>query len=149
MIRVMKNSIRGWVAVFSICLGFVYGPAYSADMGGSISGKVAISKELQSKVGPNAALFIIARPNGMTAGPPSAVKRIAAPITFPVSFELSGKDGMMSGGVLSGEFTLTARVSQSGSASPAGAGDLLASQPLNGVKPGGKPVVLTIDQEKK
>lgn len=121
--------------------------AFAAE--GVISGKVTISKDLQSKIGPTAALYVIARPKGMLAGPPAAVKRFVAPITFPVSFELSGKDSMMPGPALSGEYTLVARVSQTGSASPAAAGDLLASQTVNAAASGGKPVTLVIDTEKK
>jgi tetratricopeptide (TPR) repeat protein len=43
---------------------------------------------------PNAVLFIIARAAGQTAGPPAAVKRIAAP-TFPLEIDLSAADSMM------------------------------------------------------
>lgn len=116
---------------------------------GAIQGTVQISKQLKGKLSSTAALYIIARPNGVTAGPPVAVKRFTTPLNFPIAFEITSNDAMMPGSPLEGEFTLTARVSQKGSASPAAAGDLLASKPVNGVKPGGKPVTIEINEEKK
>jgi len=77
------------------------------------------------------------------------VKRIPSPIQFPVSFEIGAGDRMMPEGPFSGQFTVMARVSQSGSASPVNPGDLIVSQAANGVSPGGKSVTLKIDQEKK
>jgi hypothetical protein len=115
----------------------------------AIQGTVQISKQLKGKLSPTAALYIIARPNGETAGPPVAVKRFTMPLNFPISFEITANDAMMPGSPLEGEFTLTARVSQKGSASPAAAGDLVASKPVNGVKPGGKSVTIEISEEKK
>jgi hypothetical protein len=115
----------------------------------AIRGSVQISQPLKAKISPTAALYIIVRPNGVTAGPPVAVKRFTTPLNFPISFEITANDAMMPGTPLEGEFTLTARVSQKGSASPAAAGDLLASKPVNGAKPGGKAVTLEINEEKK
>ncbi|MGZ7079187.1 MAG: c-type cytochrome biogenesis protein CcmI/CycH, partial [Thermoanaerobaculia bacterium] len=42
----------------------------------------------------NGVLFVIARPEGVTSGPPVAVKRIAA-ATFPMTIDLSAADSMM------------------------------------------------------
>jgi hypothetical protein len=116
---------------------------------GSISGTVKIAPALQEKISPTAALYIIARPDGVTSGPPVAAKRITAPLKFPVHFVISSADAMMPGTSFQGKFTLMARIAQSGSASPAAAGDLQTSKPLNGVKPGKKSVTLTIDEERK
>jgi hypothetical protein len=115
----------------------------------AIRGTVQIAQPLKGKISSTAALYIIVRPNGMTAGPPVAVERFTTPLNFPISFEITANDAMMPGTPLEGEFTLTARVSQKGSASPAATGDLLAAKPVNGVKPGGKAVTLEINEEKK
>jgi hypothetical protein len=115
----------------------------------TIHGTVTLSSKLKSKIAPTAALYIIARPNGVTAGPPVAVKRFTTPLKFPVEFSISANDAMMPGTPLEGAFTLMARVSQRGSASPASPGDLQTSKPLNGVKPGGKSVTLEINEERK
>jgi hypothetical protein len=151
MILVMKNKIFGFLTIFAafLFIGVGAGTNYSQAADGTISGKVLLSKELKDKVGPTAVLYIVARPNGMTAGPPTAVKRIPGPIQFPVSFEIGASDRMMPDGPFAGQFTIMARISQSGSASPVSPGDLIVSQPANGVSPGGKPVSLKIDQEKK
>ncbi|MGA8809101.1 MAG: hypothetical protein WB973_14585 [Thermoanaerobaculia bacterium] len=61
---------------------------------------------------PNAVLFIIARAAGQTAGPPAAVKRIAAP-TFPLDIDLSTADSMM-GQPLPATIRIEARIDSDG-----------------------------------
>jgi len=63
---------------------------------------------------PNAVLFIIARAAGQTAGPPAAVKRIAAP-TFPLDVDLSAADSMM-GQPLPATVRIEARLDSDGDA---------------------------------
>jgi cytochrome c-type biogenesis protein CcmH len=47
-----------------------------------------------AKASASGVLFVIARPEGVTAGPPIAVKRIPA-ATFPITIDLSSADSMM------------------------------------------------------
>jgi hypothetical protein len=115
----------------------------------SIHGVIKLAPQFKGKLSSTAALYVIVRPNGVTAGPPVAVKRFATPLSFPIEFDITANDAMMPGTPLEGEFTLMARVSQKGSASPAAAGDLQTSKPVNGVKPGAKSVTLEINEEKK
>lgn len=68
----------------------------------------------KSKVSPNAILFVFARAEGVTAGPPSAVKRLAG-VTFPLSFDLSSADSMM-GQPLPPRVRLEARLDSDGNA---------------------------------
>ena len=63
---------------------------------------------------PNAVLFIIARAAGQSAGPPAAVKRIAAP-TFPLDIDLSAADSMM-GQPLPATVRIEARLDSDGDA---------------------------------
>lgn len=149
-VLVMKKLPK-LISILSVSLALVsQSSSFAAEPAAkAIQGKVQIAQQLKGKISPTAALYIIARPNGVTAGPPVAVKRFTTPLNFPISFEITANDAMMPGTPLTGEFTLTARVSQKGSASPAAAGDLLASKPVNGVKPGGKPLTLEINEEKK
>ncbi|MFL5813120.1 MAG: hypothetical protein ACJ763_06040 [Bdellovibrionia bacterium] len=146
------NNLPKLISILSVSLALLSQPGSSFAAGASsksIQGTVQITKQLKDKLSSTAALYIIARPNGVTAGPPVAVKRFTTPLNFPISFEITANDAMMPGTPLEGEFTLMARVSQKGSASPAAAGDLLASKPVNGVKPGRKPVTIEINEEKK
>jgi hypothetical protein len=146
------NKLPKLISVLSVSLALLSQTSASYAAGPSaksIQGTVQISKQLKGKISSTAALYIIARPNGVTAGPPVAVKRFTMPLNFPISFEITSNDAMMPGTPLEGEITLMARVSQKGSASPAAAGDLLASKPVHGVKPGGKPVTIEINEEKK
>jgi hypothetical protein len=90
----------------------------------TITGHVNLSAELQKTLKPTAVLYIIARHSGETAGPPVAVKRFPQPILFPVDFTLSAQDAMMPDTPFEGKLAITARVSQSGSATPVNPGDI-------------------------
>jgi len=103
------------------------GPASSASArdasGGDatgITGLVRLAPELRDRVGPGDVLFVIARRG---SGPPFAVTRILAP-RFPAAFRIGPEDVMTPGATLQGEFTLSARLSKTGSAGPAQPGDL-------------------------
>jgi tetratricopeptide (TPR) repeat protein len=73
-----------------------------------------LSPQAKAKAGPNAVLFVFARAEGVTAGPPAAVKRIAA-ATFPMTFDLSAADSMM-GQPLPPRVRLEARLDSDGNA---------------------------------
>jgi hypothetical protein len=71
-------------------------------------------------------LFVIAR---KAAGPPFAVKRIASP-RFPLAYRLGPEDAMMAGSAFEGEVRVSARLSRTGTAGPAEAGDLEGEHPV-------------------
>src|SRR3954453_15539749 len=89
---------------------------------------------------PNAVLFVIARAAGQTAGPPAAVKRIAAPI-FPLDIALSAADSMM-GQPLPATVRIEARLDSDGDAMTKNPSDPHASQ--DGVATNGAKVSLAL-----
>ena len=97
-----------------------------------VSGEIDIAPELRSKLGPNAVLFVFAR---RPSGGPIAAKRLARP-EFPVRFFLGQEAVMFEGEELSGEVEVEVRISQSGTAGPATAGDLSGEPEQNPLKVG-------------
>jgi tetratricopeptide (TPR) repeat protein len=71
-------------------------------------------------------LFLFARANGQTAGPPAAAKRLTVD-SFPFTAELSDADSMM-GQPLPASMTIQARVDADGDPTTKGLGDLAARQ---------------------
>lgn len=91
---------------------------------GVITGKISLAPLLErSTIRPSAAIYLIARPAGQTAGPPVAVKQFLQPFHFPIEFTLSKSDAMMPNTPFQGSFDITVRLAQSGSATPASPGD--------------------------
>lgn len=90
-------------------------------------------------------LWVMIRPEGVSAGPPIGVKRIASP-TFPVDLDLSNGDAMMQDTRISDipSLTLQARISLSGS--PAAQSGDFQSNPLNISTQAADSVELRIDQ---
>jgi len=88
--------------------------------GPEIVGTITIATDLAGRISDAPVLFIIAR---KTAGPPFAVKRIAAP-RFPLPYRLGPEDVMMAGSAFEGEVRISARLSRTGSAGPPQPGDL-------------------------
>lgn len=82
----------------------------------SIAGTVLLSAKLSA--GPGDVLYLIAKKSATTL----AVRRIDKP-AFPLEFQLSGADAMVSGVPFEGPVDLVARLSRSGDAIPA-KGDL-------------------------
>jgi hypothetical protein len=76
----------------------------------SISGEISIKGDT-----PKGVLYIFAKKFGGKMPMPLAVKRIEKP-RFPIKFELSQKDAMMKHIPFEGPFTISARISPSGSA---------------------------------
>ena len=74
----------------------------------SISGTIELDEFLSSKIPEQGTLFLIARPEGVTGGPPLAVKRHSL-IKFPFDFKISQKNVMMEGNTFEGSITITAR----------------------------------------
>ena len=113
----MRNLV--FTVIFALAV-----PACTSKKETVVVGTIQMAVELQSKIAPSAALYIIARPIGAQGGPPLAAQRVAQPFRFPIEFKLTQADAMAPDQPFQGEVTVTARVSQSGSASPASAGDI-------------------------
>jgi hypothetical protein len=112
---------------------------------GRIEGRISLSPALKkAKIADTAALYVIARPAGAQGGMPLAVLRLPAQ-GFPVAFSLSQDNVMMQGSSFSGKVQLSARVAQSGSATPVSAGDLEMKKPLT-VEVGKSGVELKLDR---
>ena len=91
-----------------------------ASSGPEIRGTITIAQALAGRINDAPVLFIIAR---KAAGPPFAVKRIAAP-RFPLPYRLGSEDVMMAGSAFEGEVHISARLSRTGAAGPPQPGDL-------------------------
>jgi cytochrome c-type biogenesis protein CcmH len=87
---------------------------------------IAITLNSSKPAPPNAVIFVLARAEGVTAGPPIAVKRIPA-TAFPISVQLSAADSMM-GQELPPRVRIEARVDSDGVATTKTADDISASQ---------------------
>jgi hypothetical protein len=105
--------------------------AASAD-GTAIRVTVNLDASARSRSDLGQVLYVIARPAGMTAGPPVAVKRLAGG-PWPMTFELSSADSMM-GQKLPPQLRIDARLDADGDAKTHTAGDIAAA--LDGVAAG-------------
>ena len=76
-------------------------------------GTISIDPGLKVSLNPNAGLFIFARPEGVDAGPPLAVKRHSV-FQFPFEFDIGQLNTMMEGSQFEGAMNLTARLDQDG-----------------------------------
>ncbi len=118
-------------------------PPQAASAGPSITGRVTLSPGLAAQVQPGDTVFIFARsPQGSRM--PLAVQRARA-ADLPLDFKLDDSSAMSPALRLSSaaEVRIEARISRSGSATPA-TGDLIGAGPV--VKPGASRVEVTIDQ---
>jgi len=97
----------------------------STDPGKEISGIVILPEEQAENAPKDGVLFLVARPEGATAGPPLAAKKHSL-IKFPFKFTLGAGDVMRPGVKFEGKMTITARLDQDGVASSS-AGDLFGS----------------------
>lgn len=90
-----------------------------------------------------AVLFVIVRPEGQTAGPPLAVRRIPRP-EIPLTVEIGPDDAMIAGTLFPDRVVVEARIDQDGIATTRGAGDW-SSQAEPAVPGGEARLVLTPD----
>ena len=109
--------------------------------GDPISGTVRLADGLPA-VPDGAVLFIIARRG--EAGPPLAVKRIAAP-SFPLDFTLGPEDRMIQALPFEGPLRISARLDADGNATTRAPGDLQGAAP-DTVEPGATGVPVLIDE---
>jgi cytochrome c-type biogenesis protein CcmH len=110
------------------------------DAGPPITGTVSLADGLAVPGG--AVLFIIARRGD--AGPPLAVKRIAAP-RFPLDFTLGPEDRMIQALPFAGPLAISARLDADGNATTREPGDLQGSAP-GSVEPGASGIAVRIDE---
>ncbi len=89
----------------------------------NISGTIRVSGALEGSVPAQGMLFVIARPAGVTAGPPLAVLRIPAP-RFPVAFEIGPANVMIPSMRFQGDIGITVRLDSDGNAMTKLPGDL-------------------------
>lgn len=108
--------------------------------GPSISGEVRLG---EATAPPGAMLFVIARPSGVTGGPPLAVLRVPNP-SFPFAFELSQKNVMIPSMRFDGEMDVTARLDGDGNAMTKDEADLDGRAPA-AYAPGDRDVVITLE----
>ena len=94
--------------------------------GAAVRGNVRLSSSAEGAQG---TLFIIARPQGASGGPPLAVLRVAAP-EFPFAFELGPDQVMIPGMRFEGPIDLTARLDGDGDAMTRDPGDPQTESPL-------------------
>lgn len=113
--------------------------------GGIIAGRITLDPKLADRVHPTDVLFIIVR---RPQGPPRpiAVKRVDNP-HFPVSFEITNEDVMLSGSELRGMVEVIARVDRDGQAGPPEAGDLEGAFDRNPTLVGGRDLEIVINKE--
>jgi cytochrome c-type biogenesis protein CcmH/NrfG len=107
-------------------------PVAAATDGTAIRVTVNLDPSARNRSDLGQVLYVIARPAGMTAGPPVAVKRLAGG-PWPMTFELSSADSMM-GQKLPPQLRIDARLDADGDAKTHTAGDIAAG--LDGVAAG-------------
>lgn len=78
-----------------------------------VSGTISFDPKVKVSLSPSAGLFIFARPEGVDAGPPLAVKRHSV-FEFPFEFEIGQLHTMIEGTQFEGTLSLTARLDQDG-----------------------------------
>jgi cytochrome c-type biogenesis protein CcmH len=113
--------------------------------GKTIAGKITVAPKLKDEIDGRAALFIIVRQAGGSAGPPLAVKKIDKP-TFPLHYSIGPENVMMQGTAFAGKLTITARLDKDGNAMTREAGNLLGDYKMNPVDAGSQNVDLVLDQ---
>lgn len=110
----------------------------------AIHGSIELAPELAREGPRGATLFVIARPAGVTRGPPLAVRRFASP-TLPLDFQIGPQHAMVQGIPFAGEIQLTVRLDGDGDAMTRQPGDLSGSAEV-AVAPGTRGVRIVLDQ---
>jgi tetratricopeptide (TPR) repeat protein len=77
-----------------------------------VEAPIHVTLDSKTKLAPGAVVFVIARAEGVAAGPPAAVKRLTG-VTFPITFDLTSADSMM-GQPLPPRVRLEARIDSDG-----------------------------------
>lgn len=98
-------------------------PSAAASSSAPIRGEIDLASELVSARPGGGVLFVIARPQGATAGPPLAVLRIPSP-EFPLAFSIGPENVMIPSMQFAGPISLSARLDADGNAMTRGPGDI-------------------------
>ncbi len=85
-----------------------------------------IDAATKARAGANGVIYVVARPAGVTAGPPVAVKRLPAS-SFPLTFDLTSADSMM-GQPLPASIRVEARLDSDGDAATKNPSDPYAAE---------------------
>jgi hypothetical protein len=115
--------------------------AATASSGAPVAGTVVLAPEFAGRTPADAVLFIIARRG---AGPPLAVKRVAAP-RFPHAFSIGPDDRMIQAMPFAGPLELSARIDTDGNATSRSPGDVTGTAQGGPVEPGAEGVVIVLD----
>ena len=113
--------------------------------GGNISGTITVAPALEGSLPAGAMLFVIARPAGVTGGPPLAVLRIPSP-HFPLPFEIGPANVMIPSMRFQGDIEITARLDSDGNAMTRTPGDLSGAT-RETHRPGATGVSIVLDQK--
>ncbi len=101
-------------------------PMPTAAGGQSVRITLDLDAAARARAGQGGVLYVIARPAGVMAGPPVAVKRVA-PVSFPLTFDLSSADSMM-GQPLPASMRVEARLDSDGDAATKNPNDPYVAQ---------------------
>jgi len=85
------------------------------ETGKKVTGTISLDPGIKAQLPENKILFLFARPQGVTGGPPLAVKRIFT-TQLPQTFTIGQSDTMMPGAEFDGPITLSVRLDQDGDA---------------------------------
>ena len=91
----------------------------------AVTGNVTVDPSIQARIPEGSVLFIYARAQGETSGPPVAVKKLNF-FQLPQEFSISPADSVMTQSGFDGPLTLSARLDRDGNAQ-AGGGDITGS----------------------
>lgn len=111
---------------------------------GAITGEITLAPELAMARPDQGVLFVIARPQGATGGPPLAVLRIPNP-EFPLAFSIGPENVMIPTMQFAGAISLSARLDADGNAMTRGPGDI-SSVVVDGLAPGEAGVELALSE---
>ncbi|MFP6655585.1 MAG: hypothetical protein VCB25_08150, partial [Myxococcota bacterium] len=116
--------------------------ASRASTAAPIEGTISLSAESVASRPAGAVLFVIARPDGVTAGPPLAVLRITDP-EFPYAFRIGPENVMIPSMRFEGAIALSARLDADGNAMTRSAEDI-STAVISSLAPGASGVRLVL-----
>jgi hypothetical protein len=110
-----------------------------------IHGEITLAPELEATRPSGGILFVIARPQGATGGPPLAVLRIPSP-DFPLAFSIGPENVMIPSMQFVGPISISARLDVDGNAMTRTPGDI-SSTVVESLSPGATGVRLTLSEQ--
>lgn len=110
----------------------------------AIEGRIELAPEHAGALPEGGVLFVIARAQGASGGPPLAVLRIQGP-KFPLAFHIGPENVMIASMRFEGAISLSARLDEDGNAMTRGSADI-SSPVLESLAPGATDVVLVLSE---